>query len=275
MAPQADDLARRLVPSGIRKGERTMRFTRLKTIGVALVAVAALSAIAASFSSAADAPRWKVGGAFLASGKTEALTGATTEVAWLNSPKLNLQLTNPAGKCTLVESKIIGSGENVAGTATGKLLCTEVKVHNAAACSVHSPGKPNGTVETNLLLGHLVWLAATGDKAGITFIPDPPATLFVTIIIEGCGAAGEYPIAKGIIGAIDPEAAEVTTGTLTFPSNPSSTTCNSPILTDWDNSTPRNSTAHTQLTLLAQPAAFCTAFSIHLTSDKNWGVFTG
>ena len=253
-----------------------MRNNRLKVIGIALVAVVALSAFAASFASAADAPRWRVAGGFLKSGQTEAVTGTTAEASWLNIPKLNLRLSSPKEKCHLEESKIIGSGENSPGEVTGFLKCEEFAVDGVSptVCKVHSEGQPVGTVTTKALKGHLVWLAATGEQAGITL--EPESTEWVKLIIEGteCSAAGEFPVKNGIIGKIDPVATEVTTGTLTFPPA-ASTTCNEPILTDWSNATPRVSTAHTQLSVGAQPATFCTTFSIHLTSDKNWGVFAG
>jgi hypothetical protein len=246
----------------------------------AVAAVFAFSAIAASSALAAgDAPRWTISGATPTSGNT-AFTGTSTGSAGGGTGKLEVpglfNLTNPANKCT-TSGNIAGSAANTSGTVNNVLLkCHEVDIEGLPKCLVEDETDTiPGTVTTENLKGVGVWLAVTGDRAGLTFTPTAVGGPFAKLLITdnpanpGCIFTGLTVKVEGsIVGEAETVGVDATSQALNFPTPP--------ITETWSNATPRIKAATPDaLKVGEKPATFTNTFDITLTGSPSWGVETG
>ena len=221
------------------------RKRNLKVLGLALIVVFGLSALAAG-AAQANAPRWTVtvGGVAktLGAAETREFTTKSTTGFTLGAAGL-FGITSPS--CTM-SGTIRGSGVGESGTNENVLLhCIEVQVEGNKSCVVHSPGAPDGTIVSNKLSSKLVWLNATGDaEVGDTF-----SGIDFNIEITKCVLEGEYTVHGNLIAKIEPVTEHKVEGQLTFPVVQ--------IKKYWDNETPtRKSTEDTGLLIGVRPAIF-------------------
>jgi hypothetical protein len=245
-----------------------------------VAAVFAFSAIAASAVLAAgDAPRWTIGGVTPTSGST-AFSATSTGSAGGGVGKLEVpglfELTNPANKCT-ASGNIAGSAANTSGTVNGMVLkCHEISVAGLPKCVLEDETDTiPGTVTTETLKGTTVWLAATGDRAGVTFTPTAAGGSFAKLLITdnpanpGCIFTGlTVKIEGSVVGEAETVGVDATNQALNFP--------NPPITETWSNATPRVKAAtFDALKVGEKPATFTDTFDITLTGSPFWGVETG
>lgn len=93
----------------------------------------------------------------------------------------------------IVEGKLVQNGTTVEGT--GKLRLTGVTVDEPAGC------KTGSTIETTAIRGVVAHgnTEATKEKLYIKFTPASGET-FATLKLEGCAAAGSYPLKGSVYG---------------------------------------------------------------------------
>jgi hypothetical protein len=264
------------------KQEELNRMSLKRNIQVlaAVAAVFAFSAIAASSALAAgDAPRFTISGVTPTSGAT-AFTGTSTGGAGgtgqLEVPGL-FNLTNPGNECT-TSGNVVGSAANTSGTATNVVLkCHNVDIEGLPNCVVEDEtDNIPGTVTTENLKGTGVWLAATGDRAGITFVPTTAGGPFAKLLVTTKAGAPEPCVFVGltvkvegsIVGEAETVGVDAVTQALNFP--------NPPITETWTNATPRVKVATADgLKVGGKAATFTNTFHITLTGSPSWGVETG
>jgi hypothetical protein len=257
-----------------------MSLKRNTQILAAVAAVVAFSAIAAASALAAgDAPRWTISGATPTSGNT-AFSGTSTGSAGGGAGKLEVpglfELTNAAGSCT-VSGNIAGSAANTSGTVNNVLLkCQEVSLTGLPKCIIEDETDTIPTlITTENLKGTNVWLAATGDRTGVTFTPTAAGGSFAKLLVTdnplnpGCVFNGlTVKIEGSVVGEVESPGTDATTQTLNFP--------NPPITETWSNGTPRVKVATADgLFVGGKSGAFTNTFDITLTGSPSWGVETG
>jgi hypothetical protein len=240
------------------------------------VALLALSAAASASALAASAPRWKAGSSFLTQGQERAFTMLQTSTEFkFTSALINAKTTGPC----FAAGNVAGSAAESPGTLTQiKLTCKNFKFEGSEAiCTVHSPGKPAGTITSTALAGELVWLEKSGQRAGIKLKPASGEKLMVWEI-EGASCPIEhtepYKITGEVIAQLSPEATEVAEGTLELPSTP--------ILSYWSNAATRVSTSiSTKRLKIGKNAGtggnitLAGVFGLELNNEEPYGVFAG
>lgn len=242
----------------MREKELIAMSRKIKVVGLALVAVMAFSAIAAS-AQAAPAPRWKVAGAFLANGATKNYEGKLTGTALLEVPGL---LTLESTSCT-ASGKIVGSAAETSGKGKESVLkCSGIKVKEAPACEV-------ANVETNKMKGELGWMNESGGENIATFEPEV-GTEFTTVSISECALEGEYTVTGATLGTLTPAETEVEEGTLAIGGADTTTT------EHWFTpGSPRPTMSSPALVFGGRPAKFTGSFDVNLTPKEKVGVFAG
>jgi hypothetical protein len=184
------------------KGNTAMS-KRNKVIGVALVALFAFSAIAAS---AQAADQWFVNGTTLPTTQTRAVKGKSG-VSRLTTPGLGLSIV--CNKDVITNAKItnVSTSGVVEAHIQAQVHFTEcvVKTHPglaATTCVVHSAGAEGGTITTNLLTGK--FNTSTGAHHAHVLLAPSSGTAFVEIEIEGCAfETGEpLPVTGNVEGSI-------------------------------------------------------------------------
>jgi hypothetical protein len=255
----------------------------------AFAAVFAFSAMAAG-AAQASAPRWTVGGATPLANLSLPFTGKSTgaenskdeqakEVGTLEVPGL-FTLKNPKDKCT-VTGRIVGSAALSPGTNKEVVLhCEGVEFTSAglnAACVVHSPGKPDGTIATEKLESRLVWLASTGTTHVGDRFESEASTGGPLVSLEIAEKPGKECILTGmkfevkgcVIGTMETPNTDKETQAINFPTPP--------ITNSFDNKTPtpRNAEPACSLTVGGKAAQFTNTFDLTLNSQELWGVEPG
>jgi hypothetical protein len=174
---------------------------RLKVLGLALVAVFAMSAVASSSALAASTnnPQWEVNKVLLTEGNTQAVTAkANGNQLLVVKGLLNFTIT-----CKKLElsagAKLIGSNKPNAGTSEENIIYKECKIEGKPNCEVFSEEggvkKANGTIETVPLKSTLVFttekaaIAELSEEGGVStgsvlFAPKTGES-FVTIVLKG------------------------------------------------------------------------------------------
>jgi hypothetical protein len=144
--------------------------SRIKLMGLALVAVFAFSAVAATVASAVEGPFWKVAGVRLVAGETRLLlaTAAANFVLTANTSQTITckTISLPVGS----EMQIIGSPAKTGGRSLEALEFTGCTVANNGEKCLVSNG---GVVKTTLVLNLLGY--STGTRTGpilVLFAPD-------------------------------------------------------------------------------------------------------
>jgi hypothetical protein len=171
---------------------------RLKTIGLALLAVFALSAVAASAAQAVTAPFFTIGGTRLVAGKTHnfdsrALPGGAGFT--LSTPAAGLKIT-----CTSLQVKegvLLGSNAGQPGKDDEIAIFTSCKQTGNGTepgCKVKEP------IETKPLASELVEIDATKQTLGEEFKPKT-GTEFVEVKFEG-GAECSVGVAANVDGEV-------------------------------------------------------------------------
>ncbi len=166
------------------------RLVGIRHLLLALTAMLAFGAVAASAAQAAEGPFWSVEGTRLASGSTEGLAGSA----------VTNQVLSAGGKVVTCEgiepeagSKIIGEASGEAGKAEGKLRYSKCTVEgNGTGCKVVKE-----EVVTNALKGELVEDAATKKKLLADFLPASGNT-FAELKFEGSGCTFKTTKVTGI-----------------------------------------------------------------------------
>jgi hypothetical protein len=239
---------------------------RESTGGVAVLVAVALSALPAAGASAATAPRWKVGGSFLAAGGTKTLQGSSGTV---DEQGGGVQITYTG--CT-VNGAVVGSGTGTPGDheATQR-SCTGAKVLGSeATCSVNSPSEPAGKVVTNKLKGSLVYLAkGSSASVGLVFAPASGTELLTLEVTGGkCELAGKYPETGEVVAKfLTPGETEVEEGELEFPE--------APITSYFASKEATTATSVNGLKLKEKEAKVSTKFKVRLNPKEKFGVFPG
>jgi hypothetical protein len=164
----------------------------LKVLGLAVVAVLALSAVMAS---AASAKQWYVNGSAtpLAGSETVSCKTATGFTLTSKVGEITLVLKATGVEC-LAGSKIENSGG--LGIDSGTLKFTGVTVEKPKNCSVSG-----GSITTNALNTELI--VPAGDTTnGYDLFKPATGSEFVTVSITGgtCAVAGNYPVKGEIAG---------------------------------------------------------------------------
>lgn len=253
----------------------------------ALVAMLAFGAMAAG-AAQASAPRWTVGGATPLANLSFPFTGNSTgaenskdeqakEVGTLELPGFTLK--NPKDKCT-VTGRIVGSAALSPGTNKEVVLhCEEIEFTSAglnAACVVHSPGKPDGTIATEKLESRLVWLTSAGTTHVGDRFESEASTGGPLVSLEFSGKPGKECILAGklevkgcVIGTMETPNTDKVTQAINFPTPP--------ITNSFDNKTPtpRNAEPACRLTVAGKAVQFTNTFDLTLNSQELWGVEPG
>ena len=157
---------------------------RARKLGVVLVAVLAMTAVAAS---AANASEWYIGATKLSgseSVKVEASEKFTLESQVLGANFKFTATTLECEGCTI---------SNPGAKSAGKLSFTGLTVDEPAGCSVASP------ITTNALVDEVIMDPSGGEATFDKFTP-AEGTTFVNIKITGCAAAGTYPVKGTVTG---------------------------------------------------------------------------
>jgi hypothetical protein len=180
---------------------------RVRIVGLCLVAVLALSGAAASGASAHEFI-WKVAGAKLEAGKTKELK-AKVKVGSkyiLKGSAFGVQTEVECKAQKLKAGSTINGG--TPGTSEETLELEECKVLKPAGCTgvkvAATPAK-NEIVEI-----------ASNKKLGILLTPKEGAK-FTTISFEGCLFNLKAEVTGSAVAEVSPEAAEASSGTLSFP----------------------------------------------------------
>jgi hypothetical protein len=142
--------------------------TRIKLVGLALMAVFAFSAVAATAASAVEGPFYKVGGSRLLAGETRLLSASAKENFSLTGAGVTITCTG-LNLPVVNEMQIIGSTGANAGKSLEALNFTGcTTTTNGTKCDVE-----NESVQTNLVSNLLGYSTAT--KTGpifVLFAPD-------------------------------------------------------------------------------------------------------
>lgn len=232
---------------------------RIKTTGLLIAAVVLLSAAAAPAASAAEAPRWKVGGAFLGSGVKKAYLA---ELAGKATLSISL-LANLVSEDCIITGTIVGSGPGVPGAVESSFLnCKEIEVEGAPACHVVM-------VTTEALDGNLGWMEETGESASLLLRPESSARL-ASVGIEECALEGEYLLSGEFAAGFLPVATEGNSAELLV----------GPVTTATHWFTPKAGAARPtmeveDLVFGGRQATFTGKFSIGLEPVEKVGVFSG
>ena len=157
---------------------------RARNFGVVLVAVLAMTAVAAS---AANASEWYIGATKLSGSESVKLKAA--EKFTLESKVLgaNFRFTATTLEC---EGCTIS---NPGAKSAGVLSFSGISVDEPTGCSVASP------IRTNALVDEVIMNPSGGEATFDKFTP-AEGTTFVTIKITGCAAAGSYPLKGSFTG---------------------------------------------------------------------------
>jgi hypothetical protein len=157
------------------------KMKRLRLMGVALLAVFALGAVAASAAQAEEAPSWVVNGARLGAGQTRFITAKEVNAVVLSGDGVKID-------CTTVEllpgAAILGSAAGESG-ANGETVTLK-------SCSVEGNGsgsecsKITEPINTKNLKSELVLDAKTKTKLLVLFQPAVGATLAELKFPKGC-----------------------------------------------------------------------------------------
>jgi hypothetical protein len=151
-------------------------------LGRAMVLTVVAALTAAAFASAAQAaPRWKVGGAFLASGASKTFTATSGQVSLgISSAGISFQCSSGSmtGKIEGTSAGVKGKESGVIWTLTG----CQLKGTSTAICQVHTEGKPAGTIGFDLLKGTL---GTYGGAPTILYTPEVSTELTRAVQIEG------------------------------------------------------------------------------------------
>jgi hypothetical protein len=208
--------------------EQVAKMKRFRTIGLALLAVFALSAVAASAAQAVTAPFFTIGGTRLVAGKTHnfdsrALPGG--EGFTLSTPTLGIKIT-----CTslnVLKGVLLGSNAGLPGKDDEIAQFTGCTVTGAGTgCTVKEP------IETNPLTSELVEIDGTKEPLGEEFKPTT-GTTFTAVHFVGAECAVAEGVVEGEVAAQNltdsstPEAIELgqaakeaTSWLVRFPSTP-------------------------------------------------------
>ncbi|MBS1846308.1 MAG: hypothetical protein JST53_18015, partial [Actinobacteria bacterium] len=225
---------------------------------------------------AGQAPRWKVNEAFLGNGAEESIEAVSSTEVLLRLPKVVAwNITSSAGNCRF-SGTIVGSVAETPGTGKGGVLtCHGLEVEEAPPCTVNG----TGTLTTHALSSRLVWLAGTGQKAGIKMQPETGAELAKFEITGAeCSLAGIYSMSGELIAELQPEATNAFEGETRLPALPRAS-CTTPnrITTYWSNATTRVSQSlSAPLMIGANPATTCGTYKTFIPGKtQKWGVFAG
>ena len=171
-------------------------------IGVTLLTVLALTAIAASSAQAITAPYWAISGTRLGAGQTHNITGKAVGGFTWSAPTLGITITCTAFK--LKEGVLLGSAAGAPGTDNEVVEFTGCTVAgNGTACTLSG-----GAIKTNTLKLELVENVvggASGKQLLTEFFPASGAS-FVTITFAGTCTVKSTTVAGSV-------AAEDTTDT--------------------------------------------------------------
>jgi len=187
---------------------------RTKILGLVLVAVFAMSAVAASAASAEtfEGPSWIVNKARLVNPNTKNFTSKGKNFKLVVS---KLGITILCKKVTN-KGKIIGSAAKMVGTDEAEVTFMECSVEETAGkgCVVSSETKKvtsaAGTIGPITVLTELVSLSKPPvTKAGDLFIEDEETTggkkEFVTVVLKSCTKAtlnGKYNVTGSVVGEL-------------------------------------------------------------------------
>jgi hypothetical protein len=262
----------------------------IKVLGLALAAVFAFSALSA-VAAQANAPRWTVAGATIGSAVTKEFHAESTGQVSLIQGGTGLEIRSGGtakGECT-AKGKIVGSGAGEPGkNKEVTLTCKNAKVFvsgvdQSAVCTVHSPTKADGTIETNELESTLVWLegpasneptapfAAKDGKVGDLFQPEANTATgaFVRIEITGasCPVLQNVNVTGGAIGTVENVTQDLTEQSLNFPATAHTKY--------WTNQTPTRTEDTTGLKVGGAASIFVATFDVVLNPCELFGVEPG
>jgi hypothetical protein len=204
---------------------------RLRIIGMALVAVFAVSAVvvAPAFATGTTNPEWKVAGTTLTGTKNiEAKAVNTQELTSSAAKTISCKQVAATGSAHLIENI---SSPAIGGTDMETLTYSEC-TYPESGCHVKNKGGTNGTIVTNALTSELAYKTAEEAeneevKKGTTVTVFKPlsGSTFVEIEFEGSGcpiisnASVEGSVAVENVGAAGTESgAEATSHELNAPS---------------------------------------------------------
>jgi hypothetical protein len=243
----------------------------IKALSLALAAVFAFSALSA-VAAQANAPRWTVDGSTIGSAVTREFHAESTGQVELIQGGTGLEIKSGGtakGECT-AKGKIVGSEAGAPGkNKEVTLTCINAKVFvsgvdQSAICTVHSPSKPDGTIETNDLESTLVWLESSGDtRFGDLFQPEANTATgtFVKLEITGasCPVRQNLNVTGGAIGTVENVTQDLTENSLNFPATAHTKY--------WTNQTPTRTEDTATLKVGAAVSTFVATFDVVLKSN--------
>ncbi len=205
---------------------------RIKTLGLALIAIFAMSSVAAATASA-SAPNWLVNGTALSSGTSVNILGSNLIPSnlgvqefkggnvWIKCPMVNIN----SGSITGGSATVAGTDEaeiSFTGCETGSIVEGKEEPADTSCVVKTATAKENNeivlSVKTELVFNGTKAQAEKGEgPIGDLYTPKS-GTEFVKIKFEGspCPATGELIVTGNIVASQTESPAEV--GQLTFPS---------------------------------------------------------
>jgi hypothetical protein len=226
----------------------------------------------------AKAPVWTVKAAGVSRTITSAEeregTDSSTGTVSLGFAGQTLKSTT-SGDCT-ASFTIRGSAAETPGTITPFALTCKNVESSGPNCTVHGTGAADGTVVSTNIKGTLVWLAASGDEAGILFESETVGGAFAHIEETGAACAlnteGESLTVSGkVICRVTKGFGEDTTeGSFECPGTPITKYFTNQI------SRTEDLLGVEQLKVAGAAAIFSATFDIKpKTAEEEWGIETG
>jgi hypothetical protein len=182
-----------------------MRKKLVALMALAMLAMASFGAAAAFAGGGHANPVWtSKGGTVLAAGKTIGIKKSKAKTAQvLSAPGVKINCTAVATNAAATLNGGEPGGDSETLTYSG---CT---VASHAECEVHSPGKANGTIETNALTSKLAFKSkASAEKeesaaSGTVTVFTPVGSAFVEIeLIGGLSKCGFVPAKNTVEGTV-------------------------------------------------------------------------
>jgi hypothetical protein len=162
--------------------------------GVALLAMLALGAVAASAQATEGEMGWVVHGELLPEGVKVEVPCEQAEALEIKSKVLATAFDVKYEEVSCVGWKLWNTGGHA--LSSGKLKLSKPTIVSPAGCKTEA-------VTTNTLAGKVEQIKGLGTELGERFVPEVGETL-ATINIAGCALAGTYPLRGSEVAEMEP-----------------------------------------------------------------------
>jgi len=180
---------------------------RIRIVGLSLLAVFALGAIASTVAQAAEAPFWSIESKRLASGETTGVNATQISAYTLTASGIEIK----CAKSSVVSGATLnGSNAGEPGTSREKITYSECTVAtNGTECKVGHNG--NGEIQTEPLINELVYDAGSKESKSVAveFTPETGNVLSKITFFSGGTTGPCSPVSAGLLAVEGQVAAQV------------------------------------------------------------------